>query len=108
MLRFTIIYKNISISTLPQLLSLLILEQNGQQTLGEIAGRLGCSVDTVITDIHGLVYNPNFNPQGDPNKGIIVGTFNAQTKEFKELMRKRKLQKQKENLIEDMNLEGKF
>ena len=76
--------KNISISTLPQLLSLLILEQNGQQTLGEIAGRLGCSVDTVITDIHGLVYNPNFNPQGDPNKGIIVGTFNAQTKEFKE------------------------
>ena len=76
--------KNISISTLPQLLSLLILEQNGKQTLGEIAGRLGCSVDTVITDIHGLVYNPNFNPQGDPNKGIIVGTFNAQTKEFKE------------------------
>jgi len=76
--------KNISISTLPQLLSLLILEQNGQQTLGEIAGRLGCSVDTVITDIHGLVYNPNFNPQRDPNKGIIVGTFNAQTKEFKE------------------------
>lgn len=76
--------KNISISTLPQLLSLLILEQNGQQTLGEIAGRLGCSVDTVITDIHGLVYNPNFNPQGDPNKGIIIGTFNAQTKEFKE------------------------
>ena len=76
--------KNISISTLPQLLSLLILEQNGQQTLGEIAGRLGCSIDTVITDIHGLVYNPNFNPQGDPNKGIIVGTFNAQTKEFKE------------------------
>ena len=76
--------KNISISTLPQLLSLLILEQNGQQTLGEIAGRLGCSVDTVITDIHGLVYNPNFNPHGDPNKGIIVGTFNAQTKEFKE------------------------
>ena len=31
-----------------------------------------------------MVYNPNFNPQGDPNKGIIVGTFNAQTKEFKE------------------------
>ena len=76
--------KNISISTLPQLLSLLTLEQRGQSSLGEIAGFLGCSVDTVISDIHGLVYNPNFNPQGDANKGIILGTFNAKTKEFKE------------------------
>lgn len=39
---------------------------------------------------------------------LELWNIEEQTKEFKELMRKRKLQKQKENLIEDMNLEGKF
>ena len=76
--------KNISTSTLPQLLSLLFLEKNGKLTLGKIAELCGCQASTIITDIQGLVYNPSFNPHGQSDKGVIVGTFNAQTKEFKE------------------------
>ena len=76
--------KNISVSTLPQLLSLLLLEKKGEMTIGQIASLLGCQSNTIITDIHGLVYNPSFNSHGEANKGVIIGSFNAQTKEFKE------------------------
>ena len=76
--------KNISVSTLPQLLSLLLLEQKGELSLGTIAQMLGCQVNTIINDIQGLVYNPSFNPHGQADKGVIVGTFNGQTKEFKD------------------------
>ena len=76
--------KNISVSTLPQLLSLRLLEQKGELSLGTIAQMLGCQVNTIITDIQGLVYNPSFNPHGQADKGVIVGTFNGQTKEFKD------------------------
>lgn len=73
--------KNISVSTLPQLLSLLLLEKHGKLSLVSIAQHCGCQPSTIITDIQGLVYNPTFNPQGQPDKGLIVGTF---SKEFKE------------------------
>jgi hypothetical protein len=73
--------KNISVSTLPQLLSLLLLEKHGKLSLVSIAQHCGCQTSTIITDIQGLVYNPTFNPQGQPDKGLIVGTF---SKEFKE------------------------
>ena len=76
--------KNISVSTLPQLLSLLHLEKSGKLTLGKIAELCGCQPSTIINDIQGLVFNPTFNPHGQADKGIIIGTFNAQTKEFKE------------------------
>jgi DNA-binding MarR family transcriptional regulator len=76
--------KNVSISTLVQLLSLLLLEKNGELSLGQIALFLGCNPSTVIADIQGLVYNPSFNPHGQADKGVILGTFNSQTKEFKE------------------------
>ena len=76
--------KNISVSTLPQLLSLLVLEKKGELALATIAQMLGCQVATIISDIQGLVYNPSFNPHGQADKGVIVGTFNGQTKEFKE------------------------
>ena len=76
--------KNISISTLPQFLTLLQLETHGTLTIGQIATSLGCQVNTVITDLHGLVFNPSYNPQGQPEKGVIVGSFNAKMKEFKE------------------------
>ena len=76
--------KNISSSTLPQLLSLLILEKKGKLSLGKIAELCGCQVSTIITDIQGLIFNPTFNPQCDPNKGIIVGTSINKEKEFKE------------------------
>ena len=77
-------HKNISVSTLPQLLSLLLLEKHEKLTLGKIAEYCGCQPATIITDIPGLVFNTSFNPKGAANQGIIIGTFNAQTKEFKE------------------------
>ena len=76
--------KNISISTLPQYLTLYFLEKKGALTIIKVAELLGCNVNTVLTDIHGLVFNPSYNPQGQPEKGVIVGTFNASTKDFKE------------------------
>ena len=76
--------KNISISTLPQFLTLLQLEKYHKLTLGAIANSIGCHISTILTDIHGLVFNPSYNPQGQAEKGVILGNFNAQTKEFKE------------------------
>ena len=76
--------KNISVSTLPQYLVLLQLEKHQKATLGQLAQFLGCQPSTVLTDIHGLVFNPSFNPQGQADKGVVLGTFNVQTKEFKE------------------------
>ena len=76
--------KNISISTLPQYLTLYYLEKQGALTILKVAELLGCQVSTVLTDIHGLVFNPTYNPQGQAEKGVIVGSFNATTKDFKE------------------------
>ena len=76
--------KNISVSTLPQLLSLLQLEIHDKLTIGKIAELCGCQANTIITDIQGLVFNPSFNPHGQADKGVIVGNFNHETKEFKE------------------------
>ena len=77
-------HKNISVSTLPQLLSLLLLEKHEKLTLGKIAEYCGCQSATIITDIPGLVYNTSFNPKGSATQGIVIGNFDAQTKEFKE------------------------
>ena len=76
--------KNLSVSTLPQLLSLLLLEKKKELSLATISQMLGCQASTIITDIQGLVYNPSFNPHGQADKGVILGSFNGETKEFKE------------------------
>ena len=76
--------KNISISTLPQLLILLLLEEKGELSLKIISELLGCQTSTVINDIQGLVYNPSFNPHSLVDKGVIIGTFDGKTKEFME------------------------
>ena len=76
--------KNIAISTLPQYLTLLQLEKYGSKTISQIAELLGCNVNTVIKDIHGLVFNPSFNPEGQPEKGVIIGSFDPKAKDFKE------------------------
>jgi hypothetical protein len=73
--------KYISISTLPQLLTLLLLEQKGELSLDIISQLLQCNINTLIKDIQGLIYNPSFNPHGQLNKGIILGSF--KTKELK-------------------------
>ena len=76
--------KNISTSKLPQFLALLQLEKYQSLTLSKIAELLGCHIDTILTDISGLVYNPSFNPQGQKEKGLILGNFDDEKKEFKE------------------------
>ena len=76
--------KNISTSTLPQFLILLNLEKYKNATISKLAEMLGCHISTVLNDISGLAYNPSFNPQSIKEKGLILGTFDANTKEFKE------------------------
>ena len=76
--------KNISVSTLPQLLTLLQLEKYENITIKKVSELIGCNVNTILTDIHGLVFNPTYNPQCLAEKGVIIGTFNGKTKEFKE------------------------
>ena len=76
--------KNISTSTLPQVLILLQLEKYEKLSLLKLAEMLGCPVSTILNDVPGLIYNPSFNPQGLKDKGLVLGTFDDQTKEFKE------------------------
>ena len=76
--------KYFSTSTLPQLLALLQLEKYKKLSLSQISNILGCNINTILTDISGLVYNPSFNPQGHKDKGLILGNFDEQKKEFKE------------------------
>ena len=74
--------KNISLSTLPQLLTLLLLEKHKKLSIKKISELLECKEKVILNDIPGLVYNPSFNPKGEKNKGLIIGNFNAETKEF--------------------------
>ena len=75
--------KNISVSTLPQFVALLLLENGEKLTLEKIAERLGCNVQKVINDIRGLIFNPSFNPKGQIDKGVILANIDPKSKEFK-------------------------
>ena len=75
--------KNISTSTIIQLLSLLYLENRGKLSLQSISQILGCNVQKVINDVRGLIFNPNFNPKGQIDKGVILANLDPKTKEFK-------------------------
>ena len=73
-----------STSTLVQYLALIHLEKRTKLSLKEISELLGCTVDVVVKDIPGLVYNPSFNKTSNKDKGIILGNWDDKTKEFKE------------------------
>ena len=73
--------KNISVSTLLQILILLKLEQLGKASIKTIANEYKCSVDLIKDNIVGLIYNINFNPKGDNSKGVVICTTNK-TQEF--------------------------
>ena len=64
--------KNISISSLPQLLILLCLEKHNKLNLEKIAEILKCDMKIIIDEVKGLIYNPNFNPNKEINKGVIL------------------------------------
>ena len=76
--------KNISTSTLPQYLTLLQLEKYQSLTLSKVAEIIGCHINTILSDIPGLVFNPSFNKTGKKEKGLILGNFDEKTKVFKE------------------------
>ena len=75
--------KNISISTFLQLLILLLLEEYNTLSIEKIAELLECKINIILDDIQGLIYNSNFNPKCEKDKGLISGTFDIQTKTFK-------------------------
>ena len=70
--------------TLPQLLILLHLEKYKTLTLKRISELIECTINIILTDIKGLLFNPSYNPKSQPEKGVILGTFYSNTKEFKE------------------------
>ena len=74
--------KNISVSTLPQLLILLLLEKHKKLSVQKISELLECPANFILKDIPGLIYNPSFNPKGEKDKGLLLGNFNTETKEF--------------------------
>ena len=76
--------KNISTSTLPQYLTLLLLEKHQSLTLSKIAELIGCQINIILSDISGLVFNPSFNRNGKKEKGLILGNFDDKKKVFKE------------------------
>ena len=75
--------KNISISNFIKLLILLLLEEYNTLSIEKIAELLECKINVILDDIKGLIYNVNFNPKCEKDKGLISGTFDIQTKTFK-------------------------
>ena len=76
--------KNVSISTLLQLLCLLQIEKAKRITIKKISDNLGITSVELLKDINGLIFNPSFNPTGYAENGIIIKTFKPKNKEFNE------------------------
>ena len=75
--------QKISISTLPQFLTLLCLEKYEKLTLEKISELLGCNIKIILKDINGLIFNPSYNPKSEINKGVIIANIEQEIKEFK-------------------------
>ena len=75
-IQYLYLNKNISISTLPQILILLELEKSQISSIKQLSEIFGCSTELIKTNIEGLIYNPSFNPRCEKNKGVIICTSN--------------------------------
>ena len=75
--------RNISKSTLPQVLILLTLEQKGALSIKKLAEYTGSKIELIKQSIQGLMFNPSFNSQSDINKGVII-PINVKSKDFKD------------------------
>ena len=76
--------KNVSTSTLLQLLCLLQIEKAKRITIKKISDNLGIASDELLKDINGLIFNPSFNSTAHAENGIIIKTFKPKNKEFNE------------------------
>ena len=75
--------KNISKSTLPQVLILLELEKCGSASIKNLAHNLKLDINLIKDSIQGLIFNIAFNPKCQSDKGILSPS-NLNTKEFSE------------------------
>ena len=80
--------RNISISTLPQVIILLALEKDGTKSAKALAKDLACDISIVKDAIEGLIYNRAFNPKCQSDKGVLISTTSTNqnfndTDEFK-------------------------
>ena len=80
--------RNISISTLPQVIILLALEKAGTKSTKALAKDLECDISIVKDAIEGLIYNKAFNPKCQNDKGVLISTTSTNqnfndTDEFK-------------------------
>ena len=78
-----LINKNISISTLPQILILLELEKSEPLSIKKLSEILGISKDLIQDNIKGLIYNKSFNHDFLYDKGVII-SINNKTENFKD------------------------
>ena len=63
--------QNLSKSTLPQVLILLELERCGTLSIKQLAQNLSCDISIIKKGIDGLIFNTNFNPKCQNDKGVI-------------------------------------
>ena len=73
--------KNLSISTLPQILILLELEKSEPLSIKQLSEKFGCPTELIENSIEGLIFNPSFNQKCEKNKGVIISTT-TQKSEF--------------------------
>ena len=73
--------KNLSKSTLPQILILLELEKNKILSIKKLSEIIGCSTEIIKNNIRGLIYNSNFNRHCQNDKGVLI-CINNNTQDF--------------------------
>jgi DNA-binding MarR family transcriptional regulator len=66
--------KNISISTLPQVIILLELEKAGTMSIKNLSKNLKCDIGIIKNSIEGLIYNRTFNQKRQIDKGVLIST----------------------------------
>ena len=76
--------QSISLSTLPQVLALLLLEQNEKLNLKKLAELLKYDIQLLKYELCGLIFNPSFNEDYKVNKGIIIADIDQYSREFKD------------------------
>ena len=78
--------QNISISTLPQVLTLLLLEKYEKLNLKQLSELLkwDLNLNLLKFELSGLIFNPSFNDDYKSDKGIILADIDQEKKELKD------------------------